>query len=659
MRSGWRKWVARAGVWLALAALAAAGFGLGSQGWKHFYIDIDLVADMENAIALAEHGQVPVRGPLLGLGSYCPPGLSWVLAPGFVLFSDLRLVQLPGLIVIYGGTLLGIFLLARHFWGPACGLLAAGLFAFSERGQAMAYSLWPRYTLPFFCVWTAYWACLWVGRRQPRYLAYALLTWGLGLFMLPETAPGLLFLPVLWLIYRPPVGIRSLAAAALVLFLIWLPYLHYEWTRGFLDVRSIIGRVNLLPPNYQSFWCDPGLTPRLLGSKPAPPASAAAPGGADDDHDQAPAHGRRAVLRRIESALTWVGEKGTQVLRAFNRDAAIPGAGALLLLLTAAGMSLLGLRRQAPAQPPAPEKSQTGRLLAVAAVGMIVLGLAANEIVFARLLGSGHALGRDRTTSVRVLQVILVLGGLVLLLRRRLNWAIRQVSADTPDARPLVVSLLVPWLVLMALVEPGREDRMWWLWSLQAIVLAAAAAVIPRHLGAPRPVAAALAVLLLVLTFGYSSAGVHWEDWRDWGWSGSDSEEMEVVDQIADQLRAAGRDRAAIGYRMSFTGGEASQFILDSRYKLGANWDFLFRRLRGVANEDQCPEGVSPRDEFRVVEIRTLEDSPAYPPAVEEGRSYFPVPIPEGFEEIGRSKGGTYQVLRRRAPSAQPDPKGE
>ncbi len=658
MRSGWREWLSQAGVWLTLAALAAAGFGLGFQGWKHFYLDIDFLADMENAIALAEHGQIPVRGPLLGLGSYCPPGLSWVLAPGVLLSSDVRLYQLPGLLVIYAGTLLGIFLLARHFWGPACGLLAAGLFAFSERGQAMAYSLWPRYTLPFFCVWTAYWACLWVGRRQPRYLAYALLIWGLGLFMLPETAPALLFLPVLWLIYRPPVGVRSLAAAGLVLFLIWFPYFRYEWGRGFLDVRSIIGRVNLLPPDYQSVWCDPRLAPRLLGSKPAPPVSPAAPGRPDDDHDEAPVRGRQFFLRRIESALTWVGQKGGLVVQAFNRDAALPGAGALVFLLTAAGMGLLGLRRPAPAQPLAPEKSHTGRLLSILAVGLIVLSLTANEIVLARLFGSGHALGRARTTTVRVVQVILVLGGLVLLLRRPLTAAITRISAGTPDARPLVVALLIPWLILIVLVEPGREDRMWWLWSLQVIVLAAAATVIPRRLGAPRPLAAALAVLLVVLTFGYNSASAHWEDWRYWGWSGSDSEELDVVDQVAGQVRAAGRDRAAIGYRISFTGGEASQFILDPRYKLGANWDFLFRRLRRIANEDQCPEGVSPQDEYRVVEVRTLEDNEAYPTSVEEGRSYFPVPIPEGFEEVGRSWAGTYQVLRRRAASANPPANG-
>ena len=70
-------------------------------------------------------------------------------------------------------------------------------------------------------------------------------------------------------------------------------------------------------------------------------------------------------------------------------------------------------------------------------------------------------------------------------------------------------------------------------------------------------------------------------------------------------MRASGRERAAIGYQIFVTPTWGSRFAaVDSRYKIGAEFDLLLRFRHGVVNTNQCAEGLSPNDEYRVIETR-------------------------------------------------------
>lgn len=602
---------------------------------------------------LVKHGQLPERGNLSSYSSYNTPGPRWLLAPGALLFKDSRLIQLPGLVVIYGGTVIGIFVLARHFFGVWCAYLATWLFAFSALGLTLANSLWPRYPPQFFLVWTVYWACLWVGRGNSKYLAYALVTWAAGLYVFMELAPVLFILPVLWVIYHPPVRIRPLIFSGAAFLLMWFPYLRYEYERGFLDLRSLVGRVDLLPNDYKAVWCDPSLKPKIIGSddRVDQPASVVNPSSRPETEDESEIRGWRGFYWQLQPFFRRGIAKAHTVLQGFDFNAAIPKTSALLLLLTVTSLICFGMRPRPGAAAPgvahAVRSNLAGKMLRFLAVGMILAGMVANEFFLARYASSRGVLDSSQRAIVRSLQTILILGGLVIFLRHWLWRILRAAAAQRQmDARPLVLSLLVPWLILAVLVEPTRGDRFWFLWPLQTIFLAALMTVFPRHLGLPRSVACVGGGLLVLLGFGYTLAQDHGKDWRENGWSGADAEEMRIVDQIAAQLQAEGRHGAAIGYQTSFTSGEARQYVIDTRYKVGAHWDFLFRQRHQIANETHCPEGVSVWDEYRIVETGLMEGEDPSPGDPFEVRAYFPLPPPRQLQLIRQYN--SYRVFGRR-----------
>jgi hypothetical protein len=173
--------------------------------------DTDTLPDIENAIELVRHGYIPEKGNISSYGAYNPPGPSWLFAPGVLIFENPGLFPVPGLIGVYAGTAVGVFLLARTFFGTGCALLATGLYGLSSTGLTVASYLWQRYPMQLFVVWTVLWLCQWVARKDSKYLALALVTWAAGAYVFLEIAPLLCIIPVLWFIFRPPIRIRPLA----------------------------------------------------------------------------------------------------------------------------------------------------------------------------------------------------------------------------------------------------------------------------------------------------------------------------------------------------------------------------------------------------------------------------------------------------------------
>ena len=77
--------------------------------------------------------------------------------------------------------------------------------------------------------------------------------------------------------------------------------------------------------------------------------------------------------------------------------------------------------------------------------------------------------------------------------------------------------------------------------------------------------------------------------------------------------------------------------VVDARYKIGADFDLLFRDVHGVSNVDRCAEGVSPNDEFRIIQSTPPWTDPT-------GRGYIEVPEDnyQFMEEIG-----SYRIYKR------------
>jgi hypothetical protein len=200
---------------LAIAAVllvAAISIALTMQGWKSRVIAFDLLPFVYKVRDFLETGSFPEHGDTGSYGSFSPPGPAWLMLPGTLLFSDVRLSEYAG--------------------------------------AAFAGSVWP-IGRPDFYLWTVFFTGLWVLRRDGIYLAAALGVWGLGMFDDMGITPVFFILPAAWLYYRPPVRIAPLLLVAVVVLAAWSPYLRFEAPRRFVDIRSQLLQKSIFPANYR------------------------------------------------------------------------------------------------------------------------------------------------------------------------------------------------------------------------------------------------------------------------------------------------------------------------------------------------------------------------------------------------------------------------
>jgi hypothetical protein len=124
--------------------------------------------------------------------------------------------------------------------------------------------------------------------------------------------------------------------------------------------------------------------------------------------------------------------------------------------------------------------------------------------------------------------------------------------------------------------------------------------------------------------------------WISDGWSGSDAEEIQAVDYVSSRLK--GRNQTAVGYQVFIWRFSADYNIVDPRYKVGADFDLLFKDRHGVSNTNHCAEGVSPKDEFRIVQTTRNWTNHA-------GKVYFEIPLDRNLRLLRQF--GSYQVFER------------
>jgi hypothetical protein len=621
---------------MVVLLVTALGLSLTLRGWKSRIPEFDVLLYIDNAHQFLANGKFPDKGTLTSFGSYAPPGITWLMLPGVFFFPDPRLYEYVGTAIFYSLTLLGIFLLARRFFGTACGILSLVLYGFSGIGIFFAGSLWPR-GHPFFYVWMVYWTERWVTRGNANYLAAAIVTWAMGMYVFMEIAPALFILPAVWLFYRPPLKLQPLLLAGVLVIGIWYPYLRFEHTRNFADIRSQLLRQRILPAQHKNSWCDPGLTLRNL-EEPS--------GTLNFKPEQTLDAGENTWRKNLEILLV----RWKLIEANFEGSVDNPGIRVALALLLLISLFVLSVFGTLSGLSEAAGRQRFGHRLTWIAVGMILAGVIANEFFIARYLSSRGILQPSTLSSIRWLQAVLIVSGITLLaLRKKIVTIVNMLAAyvgvgihnadrsdRSGDGRFFVLSLVIPWLILLLLVEPGNATRFWWLWSLQVIVLAALATYIPSRLQAPRMIAwvgsLLLIVTLLMNPWTLSRIGF----WISDGWSGSDGDEIQAVDYVSSRLK--GRNQTAVGYQVLFWRFSAEYNIVDPRYKVGADFDLLFADRHGVSNSNHCAEGVSPNDEFRIVQATRHWANPA-------GKSYFEIPLDRNFRLLQQF--GPYQVFER------------
>ena len=142
--------------------------------------------------------------------------------------------------------------------------------------------------------------------------------------------------------------------------------------------------------------------------------------------------------------------------------------------------------------------------------------------------------------------------------------------------------------------------------------------------------------MLVFMLLGNSVTTSRVKAWYKDGWPGSDPDEIRAVEYVANQLQ--GRQQAAIGYQTFIWDFMAKFNIVDPHYKVGAQFDLLFKDRHKISNTNRCAEGVSPHDEFRIVQTK--------PAGTEAERNwYFDSPLDGSFQFMQQF--GLYQVFRK------------
>src|SRR5262245_50542464 len=101
----------------AILLVAAVGVSLAFQGWNSRLMNFDHVNFIDGAAKFLSDGVLPDRGDVSSYWAYNTPGTAWLMVPGMLVFHDPRLFESVGSVVLYVGTLVGVFLLARKCFG--------------------------------------------------------------------------------------------------------------------------------------------------------------------------------------------------------------------------------------------------------------------------------------------------------------------------------------------------------------------------------------------------------------------------------------------------------------------------------------------------------------------------------------------------------------
>jgi hypothetical protein len=559
--------------------LTVLGMILSLQGWKSLIPAFDMLTYFDNAYNLLHYGVMPEYGDISSYGSFSPPGTSWLMAMGMLIFKDPRLYEKAGSLLLHFGTLWGIFILSKKLFGTWPAYFATLLYGLSSIGLDYAGSLWP-IGHPFFYIWMVYFAYLWMQSKEVKYLTLAVITWAIGMYIDMAIAPSLFILPAVWFFFRPPIFSKSLLLGFAVCSMVWFSYLKFEAGRGFLDLRSQIGRQNIFPGNYRASWCDSHVM--LAQSDRSSTESIIV------SNTKSSSRTISSNLIRLFSSLDNKLAEG--LLSNFNHGASIPRGNLLLL-----GMGLISL---------------------------VFLGMGD---LLPRIKNHVYDVPPGQSYGARMYQWSRIFLG--------------PSGEDRIDeGRFLALSLSVPWLILILVAEPGRPERFTWLWGFQLLAVSLFSTYALPHLHAPKIVTYSTQLLLLILIVPLGSLPTRFENWSKNGWAGQDASEKQVVDYVASQIKMDGKDRASIGYQTFIYPFMADYNIINPRYKVGAEFDLLFKYQYGVLNTTQCAEGFSSHDEYRIVE--TVPKIPTWAP-----RDHFNIAVDNRFKLL--SQFGSYEIFKR------------
>lgn len=572
---------------------------------------VDLIPDLNNAYGIVNHLDLPLRGCVSSYGGANPPGVTLGLLPGVVLFPrDPYLAKNTGALLLLGLTLLGFFFFFRRFPNPFVFIFTSLCYTLSTTGFFFAESLWPR-AHPAFAVWFGFFLAEWVSRRDPAALPRAILVWIIGMFWFMEIAPLVLVVPVLYLLFRPPLDFKRIVAHTAIGLILWTPYLVYQYARDGFDLkRNIVQRER---PEERRMLFDGQLANkdlRVISERP--------PGWQPDwSLEQTAADRRGPELEKKRGRFVddpafgrvWVREQ---------EEEGFGGTGHYLRLVENGNTWCF-------------QRNEDGVLLAKGESGWkdlpvdhfikdgtpVARGLRLNALLDKSLLFVVPGWGR---VGFLVLAGLSIAAALVAPWRRRFQKGKPGKPAGPADSSAaqslfvLALCFLIPHLVISILV-PSHEwfvsgRRYYWLSSTLLPVVMGGLAFLSRRtvwqaIGFPALALMVCFACLMASEYRLElgklvTEGLHFK---------KQHECYDVMDYLDAEVERMGLRNPSIGYDISFP-----LWILANRhnyggsYKIGWDFDTVLRYRYGIENANTLPEGVAPDDDFRIVELHRWED---------------------------------------------------
>jgi hypothetical protein len=587
-----------------ICILLAAGFTLARryQGWSSWtFSTLDMLHYYRGGLDFLRSGALLDHGNMTSYGSYAPPGTFYFVLPGFLL-PDPRLLALPANIFIFLCALFFFYALLRAHFTRGIALGATVVLAISPLGYL---SIWPVGNAVY--VWPVlYFFWRWIRDRSSQSMLAALVILAFGLYVVLGILPFVLCLPLVWLAFRPPVSWKHLGLAGLASLAIWFPYLAYENRRGFIDLQSLV-LLKPIPNTSQIFFYTP--PDYCYATLPGEPAFR--------DDIYIPYLGDSETSKRLIYSKDYVGRSGpyflcnllTKLDENFDGglflfgEKPLPAAilwtffliGSGLILLNSIGYSL----------------SSVGvfirRHRGILAGAFFLLAAAVWILLDTRVFSA--CCTKDGTVSEFLLPLILQAQGFLPLILAGVGMAfllaIREDGLSREWCLFLSLSTLLPWAVLVMVVEPARPERSWFLWPGQLLLVVLAVRSLAQQASARirAPVLAVSMIVLAVLLFPLSSVQRTVKDLQLNGYSGADTGQMAVVEYVVDRAKES-QAPVFIGYVLRST--RFPEDISDPLFRVGSSFDFLLD-VRGLKNANQTANGLDDRDLFRIVEDGALE----------------------------------------------------
>ena len=223
-----------AGVALIFILLLAAWLRWDRLDYLEF--NDDQAWSLNRAYEFVSRGEFPLAGDITSVGIRQGPVEIWLLAIPAAISRDPRVATgFVGLLQVL--AVLGTYHLAGKYFGRMAGLLAATLFAVNPWAIQYARKLWPDDMMPLFTI--LFFTTLFAAVVQRRRLLLALSCALLAAMFLTHPS-GVLYAPLLLLVvllFWRRLGPKPLVLGAVLGLVVSLPYLFYEFTRGFHSLR--------------------------------------------------------------------------------------------------------------------------------------------------------------------------------------------------------------------------------------------------------------------------------------------------------------------------------------------------------------------------------------------------------------------------------------